>query len=143
MRLLCSSEYFRLVLPRYTVYHYGIRIASNYVVIWLISGPILVLTFMDCLCCWSPFVFRTKMNKTAMASSAIQKYDTYTFQSEPRAVRQNRPKYRDERGNRSVIGNLMNDPRVVRGNTFRRETLPTVSYHLSLFDDYVIMCVAL
>jgi len=54
-----------------------------------------------------------------MASSA----STYTFQSEPRAVRQNRQKYRD--ANKSVIGNLMNDPRVIRGNTFRRETLPT------------------
>mmetsp|Transcript_19722 Transcript_19722/g.27355 ORF Transcript_19722/g.27355 Transcript_19722/m.27355 type:complete len:358 (-) Transcript_19722:307-1380(-) len=43
----------------------------------------------------------------------------YTFQSAPRAVRNtNRKKYRDDDMGESGAGNIMFDPRVIRGNTY-------------------------
>lgn len=54
-------------------------------------------------------------------------YDTYTFQSEPRALR-TRPKFRPQQEPpvQSGYGNLMHDPRVVRGSTFKQQAMPSV-----------------
>ncbi|CAH1799938.1 unnamed protein product [Owenia fusiformis] len=53
---------------------------------------------------------------------------TYTFASQPRAVRQ-RKKYRDgeEDPNSSQYGNIMYDRRIVRGNTYAQHTLPATA----------------
>lgn len=58
-----------------------------------------------------------------MASMAPPYNDTYTFQSEPRALR-TRPKYRAQDaaappGSATMYGNLMHDPRIVRGSTLK------------------------
>lgn len=50
---------------------------------------------------------------------------TYTFSSQPRAVVPQRSKYRNpEEPEKSAYGNLMHDPRIVRGNTYRLQTIP-------------------
>eukprot|EP00049_Salpingoeca_infusionum_P008145 m.131956 g.131956 ORF g.131956 m.131956 type:complete len:466 (-) comp13927_c0_seq4:1452-2849(-) len=50
---------------------------------------------------------------------------TYTFASQPRAVQGTRRKYREPQQDMTrSYGNMMYDPRIVRGNTFRKETLP-------------------
>lgn len=50
---------------------------------------------------------------------------TYTFASQPRAVRQ-RKKYRDDESN-PIYGNIMYDRRIVRGNTYAQNTLPATA----------------
>jgi radial spoke head protein 3 len=52
---------------------------------------------------------------------------TYTFASQPRAVAPQRKKYRGEDVGDGLYGNIMHDPRVIRGNTYRQQTLPTAA----------------
>lgn len=62
-----------------------------------------------------------------MASVAPAKHQegTYTFSSQPRAVPQNRKKYRNqEQQQLDAYGNIMYDKRIVRGNTYAQHTLP-------------------
>lgn len=52
---------------------------------------------------------------------------TYTFQSKPKAIHGNRPKYRVQYAENDapvMYGNIMYDRRVVRGNTYAQTTLP-------------------
>ena len=59
-----------------------------------------------------------------------QTNSTFTYQSQPRAVAPQRRKYRDERAQgqaRPLYGNIMHDPRVIRGNTYRQDKYPSVS----------------
>lgn len=51
--------------------------------------------------------------------------DNYTFSSQPRAVPQNRKKYRNQEQQQiDAYGNIMYDKRIVRGNTYAQHTLP-------------------
>jgi len=54
-----------------------------------------------------------------------QTNSTYTFASQPRAVAPQRRKYREDAD--GLYGNIMHDPRVIRGNTYRQQTLPTAA----------------
>lgn len=54
-----------------------------------------------------------------------QPNQSYTFASQPRAVAPQRRKYREDAD--GLYGNIMHDPRVIRGNTYRQQTLPTAA----------------
>jgi len=54
-----------------------------------------------------------------------QTNQSYTFASQPRAVAPQRKKYREDAD--GLYGNIMHDPRVIRGNTYRQQTLPTAA----------------
>eukprot|EP00045_Choanoeca_perplexa_P006552 m.56068 g.56068 ORF g.56068 m.56068 type:complete len:488 (+) comp13681_c0_seq1:92-1555(+) len=54
---------------------------------------------------------------------------TYTFASQPRAVQPQRPKYRNpqtQEGRAPQTVNMMYDPRIVRGNTYRQPSVPAM-----------------
>jgi len=59
------------------------------------------------------------------ATMRKQTNSTYTFASQPRAVAPQRRKYREDAD--GLYGNIMHDPRVIRGNTYRQQTLPTAA----------------
>jgi len=58
-----------------------------------------------------------------------QTNSTFTYQSQPRAVAPQRRKFRDERAGGAVplYGNIMHDPRVIRGNTYRQDKYPSTA----------------
>eukprot|EP00730_Choanoeca_flexa_P019700 TRINITY_DN9629_c0_g1_i1.p1 TRINITY_DN9629_c0_g1~~TRINITY_DN9629_c0_g1_i1.p1 ORF type:complete len:483 (+),score=139.64 TRINITY_DN9629_c0_g1_i1:127-1575(+) len=63
-----------------------------------------------------------------MEAKGPQPNSTYTFASQPRAVQAQRPKYRQpkEQDARAQPVNMMYDPRIVRGNTYRQPTVPAM-----------------